>query len=203
MLLDTMTAPGPADLRVAVTAFEHAFEQTGSADLADFLPPASDPDYPAVLIEWPGPTCGSTGRSAAAASWTTTSAGSRSNSGDPGAWPPWPRRSTRPGWPPATRSSTEQYQSGQGKRGRVAAGAARPRPRSPTTVPAPRADPDGRPAATPPCPRRRPAACPRPARCPGPASGSSTSTWSASWAAGRSAGCSWPARATWPTGRSR
>jgi eukaryotic-like serine/threonine-protein kinase len=51
MLLDTMTAPGPADLRVAVTAFEHAFEQTGSADLEDFLPAASDPDYPAVLIE--------------------------------------------------------------------------------------------------------------------------------------------------------
>src|SRR6476659_2141476 len=51
MLLDTMTAPGPADLRVAATAFEHAFEQSGSADLEDFLPPASDPDYPDVLTE--------------------------------------------------------------------------------------------------------------------------------------------------------
>src|SRR4051812_36559088 len=51
MLLDTTTAPRPAAPRVAAPAFEHAFEQTGSADLADFLPPASDPDYPDVLVE--------------------------------------------------------------------------------------------------------------------------------------------------------
>ena len=51
MLLDTMTAPGPADLRVAATAFEHAFEERGSADLDDFLPPPADPDYAVVLGE--------------------------------------------------------------------------------------------------------------------------------------------------------
>jgi serine/threonine protein kinase/tetratricopeptide (TPR) repeat protein len=51
MLMDTMTAPSVADLRVAVTAFEHAFEERGSADLEDFLPPAADPDYATVLGE--------------------------------------------------------------------------------------------------------------------------------------------------------
>src|SRR3954468_18130330 len=51
MLLDTMTAPSQVDLRVAVTAFEHAFETAGAADVEDFLPPASDPDYAAVLGE--------------------------------------------------------------------------------------------------------------------------------------------------------
>jgi serine/threonine protein kinase/lipoprotein NlpI len=51
MLLDTMTAPSAADLRVAVTAFEHAFEERGAADLEDFLPLPLDPDYAAVLGE--------------------------------------------------------------------------------------------------------------------------------------------------------
>lgn len=51
MLLDTMTVPRPADLKAAVNAFEHAFEQAGAADLDDFLPPADDPDFAAVLGE--------------------------------------------------------------------------------------------------------------------------------------------------------
>jgi eukaryotic-like serine/threonine-protein kinase len=51
MLLETMTAPSAADLRVAVTAFEHTFEAVGSADVEDFLPFTDDPDYAAVLGE--------------------------------------------------------------------------------------------------------------------------------------------------------
>lgn len=51
MLTDTMTAPSAADLRAAVTAFEHAFEAHGTADLETFLPLATDPDYAAVLGE--------------------------------------------------------------------------------------------------------------------------------------------------------
>ena len=51
MLVDTMTVPRPADLKAAVNAFEHAFEQTGAADFEDFLPPPDDPDFAAVLGE--------------------------------------------------------------------------------------------------------------------------------------------------------
>ena len=51
MLVDTMTVPHPADLRAAVTAFEHAFEHTGAADLEDFLPTPDDPDFAAVMGE--------------------------------------------------------------------------------------------------------------------------------------------------------
>ena len=51
MLLDTPAAPCPTDSLAVVTAFERAFERTGSADLNDFLPASSDPDYQAVLGE--------------------------------------------------------------------------------------------------------------------------------------------------------
>ena len=51
MLLDMMTVPGAVHPEAAAAAFEHAFEEAGSADLADFLPPPTDPDYATVLGE--------------------------------------------------------------------------------------------------------------------------------------------------------
>jgi eukaryotic-like serine/threonine-protein kinase len=51
MVLDMLTVPGAVTAEAAVAAFEHTFEEAGSADLEDFLPPAPDPDYPAVLCE--------------------------------------------------------------------------------------------------------------------------------------------------------
>ena len=51
MLLATMFVPRPAELQTAVNAFRHAYEQSGSADLQDFLPDPGNEDYPAILTE--------------------------------------------------------------------------------------------------------------------------------------------------------
>jgi len=49
MLLDATTFADTADTEDLATTFERAFESAGSADPADFLPPANTPGYLAVL----------------------------------------------------------------------------------------------------------------------------------------------------------
>ena len=51
MILATMFVPRSAGLQTAVNAFRYAYEQSGAADLQDFLPDPDNADYPAILTE--------------------------------------------------------------------------------------------------------------------------------------------------------
>src|SRR5262245_48783492 len=51
MLLNTIRLTNATSPRVTEVDFERAFESAGSAAIEDFLPPASDPQYPSVLAQ--------------------------------------------------------------------------------------------------------------------------------------------------------